>query len=158
MAGVCAELASSLQYRRAQSAQIPHTSFSFWSKSSCRSAANTSARSSPLLRATVAEGMEGAVELPVVSRCVYDRYRPELFIGDPRDAALFADSIAVLDAPDTEDWDAQFGSQGPLPYGVSAQQGPRETMEDFVTVVPKGRCGFLYAGAVSIRVWPLCLF
>ena len=33
-----------------------------------------------------------------------------------------------------------------LAYGTSAHQGPRDGMEDFLAVVPKARCGFLYAG------------
>lgn len=32
-----------------------------------------------------------------------------------------------------------------LQYGVSAVQGPRELMEDCASVVPNGKCGYLYA-------------
>jgi hypothetical protein len=31
-------------------------------------------------------------------------------------------------------------------YGVSLQQGPRETMEDVVDVVEKAHCGYFFAG------------
>ena len=40
-----------------------------------------------------------------------------------------------VDAPTTTD----------LQYGVSAVQGPRELMEDCASVVPNGKCGYLYA-------------
>ena len=32
-----------------------------------------------------------------------------------------------------------------LRWGVGAEQGPRETMEDVIQVVPDGRCGFFFA-------------
>ena len=54
-----------------------------------------------------------------------------------------------MEPQDAEAWREKYGS-GPLPYGTSAQQGPRETMEDYVTVIQKGRCGFLYAGSSSL--------
>ena len=41
---------------------------------------------------------------------------------------------------------ADGDSVGTLQYGLAALQGPRESMEDYATVVPRGRCGFLYAG------------
>ncbi len=41
---------------------------------------------------------------------------------------------------------ADGDSYGTLQYGLAALQGPRESMEDYATVVPRGRCGFLYAG------------
>jgi len=40
-------------------------------------------------------------------------------------------------------WDLKYDT--PLPHGVSLTQGPREEMEDFVAVVPRARCGYLYA-------------
>lgn len=32
-----------------------------------------------------------------------------------------------------------------LRWGVGAEQGPREAMEDVVQVVPNGKCGFFFA-------------
>ncbi|KAK9810556.1 hypothetical protein WJX73_000453 [Symbiochloris irregularis] len=56
------------------------------------------------------------------------------------------EAVAVMEVTDAGGWDRKFGAIGPLSYGARAEQGPRETMEDFVTVVPRGNCGFLYAG------------
>ena len=44
---------------------------------------------------------------------------------------------------------ADGDSYGTLQYGLAALQGPRESMEDYATVVPRGRCGFLYAGKLA---------
>ena len=60
-----------------------------------------------------------------------------------------------METADAHSWEEKYGSDGPLAYGFSAEQGPRETMEDYVTVVPKGRCGFLYAGAALRQGWPV---
>jgi len=38
---------------------------------------------------------------------------------------------------------------------MSALQGPRETMEDFASVIPHGRCGFL-AACEPRSTHPLC--
>lgn len=32
-----------------------------------------------------------------------------------------------------------------LRYGVAAEQGPREDMEDIIQVIPDAHCGFLFA-------------
>lgn len=64
---------------------------------------------------------------------------------------MTAEAVAVMEATDASGWDRKYGSIGPLPYGARAEQGPRETMEDFVTVVPRGNCGFLYAGCHLAR-------
>ena len=52
----------------------------------------------------------------------------------------------MLASQDEDDWDAKYGETGVLPYGSAAHQGPRDTMEDYVAIVPKARCGYLYAG------------
>lgn len=43
-------------------------------------------------------------------------------------------------------WDERYANAGPLQYGVASYQGPREDMEDYASIVARGRCGFLYAG------------
>ena len=45
---------------------------------------------------------------------------------------------------DEDEWVATYGQQ-PLRYGISLEQGVRETMEDAAQVVPHGRCGFFFA-------------
>ena len=45
-------------------------------------------------------------------------------------------------------WDEKYAEKfGTLPYGVALQQGPRPEMEDFTHIIPRARCGFLFAGA-----------
>mmetsp|Transcript_15246 Transcript_15246/g.46030 ORF Transcript_15246/g.46030 Transcript_15246/m.46030 type:complete len:410 (+) Transcript_15246:141-1370(+) len=42
--------------------------------------------------------------------------------------------------------DEQLADENPeFSYGQAALQGPRDTMEDFTSVIPDGRCGFLIA-------------
>jgi hypothetical protein len=55
--------------------------------------------------------------------------------------------FVAFESEDEDSWDSKYGEDGVLEYGVAIQQGPRDTMEDFVTIVPKARCGFLFAGA-----------
>ena len=55
--------------------------------------------------------------------------------------------LVVLDPGKEGVWDEKYGEEGTLEYGASLEQGPRDTMEDFITVVPRARCGFLFAGA-----------
>lgn len=45
---------------------------------------------------------------------------------------------------DEEEWESTYGIS-PLQYGISMQQGVRETMEDAAQVVPHGRYGFFFA-------------
>eukprot|EP00884_Botryococcus_braunii_P000320 jgi/Botrbrau1/10289/Bobra.0120s0011.1 len=52
----------------------------------------------------------------------------------------------AFETEDEESWDSKYGEDAILDFGVSIEQGPRDTMEDFVTIVPKARCGFLFAG------------
>lgn len=60
---------------------------------------------------------------------------------------LYAEWTSVLSTKDDETWDEKYGEEGgALSYGSAAQQGPRDSMEDYVAIVPKGRCGYLYAG------------
>lgn len=43
-------------------------------------------------------------------------------------------------------WDEKYSDRyGELDFGVWAEQGPRESMEDCAHIVPRGRCGFLFA-------------
>ena len=45
-------------------------------------------------------------------------------------------------------WDEKYADKfGTLPYGVALKQGPRPEMEDFTHIIPRARCGFLFAGA-----------
>ena len=37
----------------------------------------------------------------------------------------------------------------PLQYGLATLQGPRDDMEDYASIVARGKCGFLYAGVWS---------
>jgi hypothetical protein len=46
-------------------------------------------------------------------------------------------------------WDAKY--EQPMAYGVAWAQGPRESMEDYASVVPRGRCGFLVACVLRAR-------
>lgn len=44
-------------------------------------------------------------------------------------------------------WDEKYADRyGSLDFGISSEQGPREDMEDCAYVVPRARCGFLFAG------------
>ncbi len=55
-------------------------------------------------------------------------------------------------------WDEKYSERyGVLDFGVSSLQGPRETMEDCAYVVPRARCGFLFAGDSSFHPIPLNL-
>ena len=58
-------------------------------------------------------------------------------------------AAADLETANDTDWDTKYGGE-PLGFGISALQGPRETMEDFASVIPEGRCGFLVACGPSI--------
>ncbi len=69
-----------------------------------------------------------------------------------------AAAAADLETANDTDWETKYG-QAPLEFGIAALQGPRETMEDFVSVIPQGRCGFLVACEVlepsrTLSVWP----
>lgn len=61
-------------------------------------------------------------------------------------AALAGSSsgYAQASSQDEEAWEATYG-QPVLRYGMSLEQGVRETMEDATQVVPAGRCGFFFA-------------
>jgi hypothetical protein len=54
--------------------------------------------------------------------------------------------LVIVDPDSNEDWDEKYGEEGTLEYGASLEQGPRDTMEDFIAVVPRARCGFLFTG------------
>ena len=58
----------------------------------------------------------------------------------------WAEWSSVLSTKDEDTWDSKYGPEGTLSYGSAAHQGPRDSMEDFVAIVPKARCGYLYAG------------
>ena len=43
-------------------------------------------------------------------------------------------------------WDSKYSERyGELDFGVSSEQGPRESMEDCAHIEPRARCGFLFA-------------
>ncbi|KAK9825401.1 hypothetical protein WJX81_000526 [Elliptochloris bilobata] len=53
---------------------------------------------------------------------------------------------AVFQTIDEGEWDEKYaGKFGTLPYGVAMKQGPRPEMEDFTHIIPRARCGFLFA-------------
>ncbi len=63
----------------------------------------------------------------------------------------------IQDSPfatiDDSVWDEKYSDRfGQLDFGVSSLQGPRESMEDCAYVVPRARCGFLFAGALQASI------
>ena len=58
-----------------------------------------------------------------------------------------AQASVAYQSVDDSVWDERYTEQGPLQYGLATLQGPRDEMEDYASIVPRGRCGFLYAGA-----------
>lgn len=56
------------------------------------------------------------------------------------------DHFVAFETSDEDGWDAKYGEDSVLQYGVAIEQGPRDTMEDFVSIVGRARCGFMYAG------------
>lgn len=65
-------------------------------------------------------------------------------------------SITQAGSLDEEEWEQMYG-QSALRYGVSLEQGLRETMEDAAQVVPHGRCGFFFASESSRPLLLPCL-
>lgn len=63
-----------------------------------------------------------------------------------RVAAQTAEASVAFQSVDDSVWDERYAEEGPLEYGLATLQGPREEMEDYASIVPRGRCGFLYAG------------
>lgn len=59
-------------------------------------------------------------------------------------SAAVGSSSATASSLDGEAWEATYG-QSTLRYGISLEQGVRETMEDAAQVVQHGRCGFFFA-------------
>ncbi len=51
-----------------------------------------------------------------------------------------------LKTADEAAWDDKYSSFGNLAHGESLIQGRRESMEDTAVVIPKARCGYLFAG------------
>lgn len=72
-----------------------------------------------------------------------------------RVAAQAAEASVAFQSVDDSVWDERYTEEGPLEYGLATLQGPREEMEDYAAIVPRGRCGFLYAGIH--RSHPFCL-
>ena len=66
-----------------------------------------------------------------------------------RATAEAADASVAFQSVDDSVWDERYAEQGPLQYGLATLQGPRDEMEDYAAIVPRGRCGFLYAGEAS---------
>lgn len=62
-----------------------------------------------------------------------------------RATAEAADASVAFQSVDDSVWDERYAEQGPLQYGLATLQGPRDEMEDYAAIVPRGRCGFLYA-------------
>ncbi len=71
-----------------------------------------------------------------------------------RVAAQAAEASVAFQSVDDSVWDERYAEEGPLEYGLATLQGPREEMEDYASIVPRGRCGFLYAGIH--RSHPFC--
>ena len=63
-----------------------------------------------------------------------------------RVAAQAAEASVAFQSVDDSVWDERYAEEGPLDYGLATLQGPREEMEDYASIVPRGHCGFLYAG------------
>lgn len=82
----------------------------------------------------------GSLPLQPVERQRRQRHR---FSGTAALAGS-SSSYAQASSQDEEAWEATYG-QPVLRYGMSMEQGVRETMEDAVQVVPAGRCGFFFA-------------
>ncbi|KAK9916403.1 hypothetical protein WJX75_002189 [Coccomyxa subellipsoidea] len=66
-----------------------------------------------------------------------------------RNAAV-KEAVETKDSPfatiDDSIWDEKYSDTfGVLDFGVSSLQGPRESMEDCAYIVPRARCGFLFA-------------
>ena len=52
----------------------------------------------------------------------------------------------AFQAIDDNVWDSKYSERyGELDFGVSSEQGPRESMEDCAHIIPRARCGFLFA-------------
>lgn len=60
-----------------------------------------------------------------------------------------AQASVAYQSVDDSVWDERYTEQGPLQYGLATLQGPRDEMEDYASIVPRGRCGFLYAGCFA---------
>lgn len=60
-----------------------------------------------------------------------------------------AQASVAYQSVDDSVWDERYTEQGPLQYGLATLQGPRGEMEDYASIVPRGRCGFLYAGCFA---------
>ncbi len=71
-----------------------------------------------------------------------------------RVAAQAAEASVAFQSVDDSVWDERYAEEGPLEYGLATLQGPREEMEDYAAIVPRGHCGFLYAG--THRCHPFC--
>ena len=63
--------------------------------------------------------------------------------------AKAAEAAVAFQSVDDSVWDERYADEGPLQYGLATLQGPRDEMEDYASIVPRGRCGFLYAGALA---------
>lgn len=67
-----------------------------------------------------------------------------------------AQASVAFQSVDDSVWDDRYTEEGPLQYGLATLQGPRGEMEDYAAIVPRGRCGFLYAGASACLAMQLC--
>lgn len=79
--------------------------------------------------------------------------------------AQAAEASVAFQSVDDSVWDERYAEEGPLQYGLATLQGPRDEMEDYASIVPRGRCGFLYAGTSiilmcdnSLHCLEYCLF
>lgn len=71
--------------------------------------------------------------------------------------ARAAEASVAFQSVDDSVWDERYAEEGPLQYGLATLQGPRGEMEDYASIVPRGRCGFLYAGiATSLQRLMFC--
>lgn len=64
--------------------------------------------------------------------------------------AQATDAPVAFQSIDDSVWDKTYAEKfGPLHYGLATLQGPRNDMEDYASIVARGKCGFLYAGEQS---------
>jgi len=71
--------------------------------------------------------------------------------GREGSAALHKAFAVTVDSSETDPGSKNLVDSAPQPlrFGIGAVQGPRETMEDVVQVIERGRCNFLFASKLN---------
>lgn len=76
--------------------------------------------------------------------CTYNRQRQQTRLALNAQATQ---APVAFQSVDESVWDKTYADKfGPLHYGLATLQGPRDDMEDYASIVARGKCGFLYAG------------